>query len=112
MAKDYLESAERVQIDYQRFYQSETAKNVLFYRNAVFSGVTSLLVLVGGIVSIVLETICVLEDRPKDTSVEYGDEGMVKEGVSVACNVWNKVTGENRASARFWMGKGLQGLVW
>ena len=115
-AKDYLETSGRVQAAYIDFYQSETAKKILFYRNAVFGGLAALTGGVSSIVFVVLEILCQTGDPAKHTG-EHVDglddrDGMVKEGVNAACQLWNKVTGRNKKSFRFWAGKSLQGLVW
>jgi hypothetical protein len=117
-AKSYLEAADQVQGDYERFYLSETAKSVLFYRNAVFFGLSALAIQVSGVAYIVVEIMCETnqlgEDRNPVVSYEYGPEAgtMATEGINAACNIWNKVTGTRSGSARFWAGKGLKGLVW
>jgi TM2 domain-containing membrane protein YozV len=115
-ANSYLEAADQVQGDYERFYLSETAKNVLFYRNAVFGGLSTLALKVSYIAWIVVETLCVTNQLGEDPTgvYEYGPEAgtMATEGINAACNIWNKVTGGTKGSARFYAGKGLKGLVW
>jgi hypothetical protein len=116
VAKSYLEAADQVQGDYERLYNSNTANDVVFYRNAVLNGLIAAVGVVGGLVLWITTTVC---DYSGTKNAQYEFTGaepgsMTEEGVNAACSVWNKFTGANTPGnkGRYVGGKVLKGLVW